>query len=225
LLHVHTFVVIFKLSSWIVTHIANGFFYKMLTLVMPHRLCLSDQLTSAINASRAVVRMFCFDGHTVTTATVLRPLYRTTCISRNPQLRTAGFFSSIVLLPACCCWQPYLYGDFAGCRLLSCILRLWLIIRLYLSLMCRVESVFEWDSATEEEVCSSSGRRKSRVLCKTSDSLESTAWGLWALMVHSVEMQTHWLQALRLCACIRQHTSLEELEDFVGTVLLPAWLC
>jgi len=33
--------------------------------------------------------------------TVLRPLYRTTCISRHPQSRTGGFSWNKVLLPAC----------------------------------------------------------------------------------------------------------------------------
>ena len=36
--------------------------------------------------------------------TVLRPLYRTTCIGRHRQLRTGGFCWSKVLLPACPCW-------------------------------------------------------------------------------------------------------------------------
>jgi len=36
---------------------------------------------------------------TTTTTAVLRPLYRTTCISRHPQLRTGGFCWSKVLLP------------------------------------------------------------------------------------------------------------------------------
>ena len=35
---------------------------------------------------------------------VLRPLYRTICVSQHPQLRTGGFCRSEVLLPACPCW-------------------------------------------------------------------------------------------------------------------------
>jgi len=34
---------------------------------------------------------------------VLRPLYRTICVSRHPQLRTGGFSWSKVLQPACRC--------------------------------------------------------------------------------------------------------------------------
>ena len=40
-----------------------------------------------------------------TTTTILRPLYRTTYISRHPQLRTGGFCWSKVLLPTCPCWR------------------------------------------------------------------------------------------------------------------------
>ena len=37
----------------------------------------------------------------ITHTTVVRPLYRTTCVSRHPQLRTAGFCWSKVLLAVC----------------------------------------------------------------------------------------------------------------------------
>ena len=41
---------------------------------------------------------------TTTTTTVLRPLYRSTCVSRHIQLRTGAFCWCTVLLPACPCW-------------------------------------------------------------------------------------------------------------------------
>jgi len=34
----------------------------------------------------------------------LRPLYRRTCVSRHPQLRTGGFCWSKVSVPTCPCW-------------------------------------------------------------------------------------------------------------------------
>jgi len=46
-----------------------------------------------------------------TTTTVLRLLYRKTCIRRHPQLRTGGFRWSKVLLPTCPCWQQLVYSD------------------------------------------------------------------------------------------------------------------
>jgi len=53
---------------------------------------------------------------------VLRPLYRSTCVSRHLQLRTGGFCWCKVLLPAChCWWQPaHLdWGEDAGVLLNS----------------------------------------------------------------------------------------------------------
>ena len=44
-----------------------------------------------------------------TTAAVLLPLHRSTCVSRHLQLRTGGFCWCKVVLPACPCWrQPAL---------------------------------------------------------------------------------------------------------------------
>ena len=40
---------------------------------------------------------------TTTTTTVVRPLYRSTCVSRHLQLRTGAFCCCTVLLPACPC--------------------------------------------------------------------------------------------------------------------------
>jgi len=45
---------------------------------------------------------------------ILWPLYRKTCVSRHPQLRTGGFCWSKVLLTICSCWQQLVhlnYGD------------------------------------------------------------------------------------------------------------------
>jgi len=42
---------------------------------------------------------------------ILQPLYRSTCISQQPQLRTWGFCWSKVLLPICLCWQQLLHSD------------------------------------------------------------------------------------------------------------------
>jgi len=42
---------------------------------------------------------------TSTSMTILKPLYRTACISQQPQLRTGGFYWSKVLLPSCPCWR------------------------------------------------------------------------------------------------------------------------
>jgi len=49
--------------------------------------------------------------HTFTT-TVLRPLYRTTCVSQHPQLRTGGFCWSKVLLPRRPCWRQLAHLDY-----------------------------------------------------------------------------------------------------------------
>ena len=43
------------------------------------------------------------DSNTATTSTILRPLYRSTCISRHLQLRTGGYCWCKVLLPGCPC--------------------------------------------------------------------------------------------------------------------------
>jgi len=43
--------------------------------------------------------------------TVLWPLYRTTCVSRHPQLRTGGFCWSRVLLPTRPCWWQLAHLD------------------------------------------------------------------------------------------------------------------
>ena len=48
---------------------------------------------------------------TTTKTTILRPLYRSTCISRHFQLRTGGFCWCKVLLPACPCWQQPVHLD------------------------------------------------------------------------------------------------------------------
>ena len=59
---------------------------------------------------------------TTTTATVLQPLYRSTCVSWHLQLRTGGFRWCKVLLPTCPCWwqRAHLYeGEDAGVLLNS----------------------------------------------------------------------------------------------------------
>ena len=40
-----------------------------------------------------------------------QPLYRSTCVSYHPQLRTGGFCRSKILLPACPCWWQLLHSD------------------------------------------------------------------------------------------------------------------
>ena len=60
----------------------------------------------------------------MTTTTILRPLYRSTCISQHLQLRSGGFCWCKVLLPACPCWQQPVhsdYGEDAGVLLNSVI--------------------------------------------------------------------------------------------------------
>ena len=42
---------------------------------------------------------------------ILWPLYRTTCISQHPQLRTGWFCWSKVLLPAWRCWRQLAHSD------------------------------------------------------------------------------------------------------------------
>ena len=48
---------------------------------------------------------------TTTITTVLRPLYRSTCISRHLQLRTGGLCWRKVLLPACPCSRKPVLSD------------------------------------------------------------------------------------------------------------------
>ena len=45
------------------------------------------------------------------TTTVLRPIYRTTCVSQHLQLRTGGFCLCKVLLPTCLCWRQLAHSD------------------------------------------------------------------------------------------------------------------
>jgi len=47
----------------------------------------------------------------ITITTILRPLYRTTSVSRHILLRTGGFCWSKVLLPTCLCWQQLVHSD------------------------------------------------------------------------------------------------------------------
>jgi len=42
---------------------------------------------------------------------VSRPLYRSTCVSRQLQLRTGGFCWCKVLLPTCPCWRQPVHSD------------------------------------------------------------------------------------------------------------------
>ena len=42
---------------------------------------------------------------------VFRPLYKTTCVSRHPQIRTGRFCWLKVLLPACPCWWQQAHLD------------------------------------------------------------------------------------------------------------------
>ena len=46
-----------------------------------------------------------------TTTTVLRPLYRSTCVTWHHLLRTGGFCWCKVLLPACPCWRRPVHLD------------------------------------------------------------------------------------------------------------------
>ena len=68
--------------------------------------CLYTGISSGPNARYRVWEAFTFTFTTIllSTATILRQLYRTTCVSRHPQSRTGGFCWSKVLLPAC----PYI---------------------------------------------------------------------------------------------------------------------
>jgi len=49
---------------------------------------------------------------TTTNTIILRPLYRTICVSRHSQLRTGGLCRSKVLLPTCPCWQQLAHSDY-----------------------------------------------------------------------------------------------------------------
>jgi len=48
---------------------------------------------------------------TTTATTVLRPLYRSTCVSWHLQLRTEGFCCCRVLLSVCPCWRQPAHSD------------------------------------------------------------------------------------------------------------------
>jgi len=61
-------------------------------------------LTAAVQLLASVIWI-------ATTGTILQLLYRTTCVSRHPYLRTGGFCWSTVLLPACSCWQQVVHSD------------------------------------------------------------------------------------------------------------------
>jgi len=52
-----------------------------------------------------------YNTHSHTHTTVLRPLYRSTGISRHLQLRTGGFCWCKVLLPGCPCWRQPVHSD------------------------------------------------------------------------------------------------------------------
>ena len=55
-----------------------------------------------------------FADRTITTTTVLQPLYRSTCVSQHLQLRTGGFCCCKVLLPACRCWWQPMHLDWGA---------------------------------------------------------------------------------------------------------------
>jgi len=46
-------------------------------------------------------------------------IMRVTCVSLHPQLRTGGFCSSNVLLPACPCWQQLVHSDYTEDAIVS----------------------------------------------------------------------------------------------------------
>ena len=46
-----------------------------------------------------------YERSAITTTTILRPLYRSTCVSLHLQFRTGGFCWCKALLPTCLCWQ------------------------------------------------------------------------------------------------------------------------
>jgi len=48
---------------------------------------------------------------TTSTTTVIRPLYRLTCVSQHLELKTGGFCWCKVLLPACPCWWQPAHSD------------------------------------------------------------------------------------------------------------------
>jgi len=67
---------------------------------------LSRQLASS-QWNRSVFRHViktCQKNPASSAATILQPLYRTTCICLHPQLGTGGFWLSRVLLATCPCW-------------------------------------------------------------------------------------------------------------------------
>ena len=59
------------------------------------------------------------------TTTVLRPLYRTTCVSRNLQLRTGGFCWSKVLMPTRPCCQQLLQSVKNQCSVDCIVYQRW----------------------------------------------------------------------------------------------------
>ena len=67
---------------------------------LPRHITDRHQPRSAISETCLCCRCYC-----TTTATVLRPLYRSTGCRRHLQLRTGGFCWCKVLLPACPCWR------------------------------------------------------------------------------------------------------------------------
>jgi len=79
---------------------------------------------------------------------VLRPLCRSTCVSRHLQLRTGGFCWCRVLLPACpCWWQPAHagWGEDAGIllRCVICTFRLRRRLFLVTSKCCEIKRFHE----------------------------------------------------------------------------------
>jgi len=65
------------------------------------------------------------DNDDTTTTTILRPLYRATCVSWHRQLRTGRFCCRNVLLPACPCWWQLAHSDYEeDARVLSGVIYL-----------------------------------------------------------------------------------------------------
>jgi len=97
---------------------------------------------------------------TTTTSTVLWRLYRTVCVSQQPQLRTRGFSGRKVLLPACPCWWQLVHSDYGeGTRVLNtvtctisvpchCLRTVFSILYIVLLEFCCLLMIFELTSVT-----------------------------------------------------------------------------
>jgi len=66
---------------------------------LPNVAASSLHLSAYCNIIAYVTKILYMQQTTITTASVLQPLYRTTCISRHLQLRTGGFCWGKVLPP------------------------------------------------------------------------------------------------------------------------------